>query len=134
MSKVTVKLLEALKKEYGFVDSSLVNGCSVRVHDNPLLSDCVVNGQLKSDLEYKLQSKDPHIIEELAASVRNVDNAIKTSWDMPAGQRHISMSSVFAELRSHELEDTSADYEEMRNAQSQSEPASVVTDKDTVKS
>lgn len=101
-----------MMEEYGYVDSSLINSCSVRVHDNPLLSDCVVDGMLKSDLEYKLQSKDPNLVNELVMSVRNGVGSAKSSWDMPAGVRHLSMANIFSILRSHDVEDAAEDYKQ----------------------
>lgn len=123
-NNVSVKLKEALQKEYKYVDSSLLNGCSVRVHDNPLLSDCVVDGMLKSDLEYKLQSKDPNLVNELVMSVRNGMNNMKSSWDMPAGVRHLSMANIFGILRSHDVEDAAEDYKQaVEDAKAEQEAA-----------
>lgn len=65
-------LSAALRDAGHAVSSSDVNGCSVRVHQNPLLSDLVVDGRLRSDLEFALQNNDQNAIQAIVKSERSV--------------------------------------------------------------
>lgn len=65
-------LSAALRDAGHAVSSSDVNGCSVRVHQNPLLSDLVVDGRLRSDLEFALQQNDQNAIQAIVKSERSV--------------------------------------------------------------
>ena len=65
-------MASALKNSGLSVSSSDLNGCSVRVHDNPLLSDLVVDGRLRSDLEFALQNNDQDALKAIVQSERSV--------------------------------------------------------------
>lgn len=85
------KLIQAVIKKNGVCSSSDINSCSVRVHDNPLLSDCVIGHRLLSDLELGLQDHRSDILAMLNDSVRNPKYA-------ESGSRHVSASWLFNNL------------------------------------
>lgn len=109
MKDNTKTLISELSKKYKFVDSSLLNACSCRVHNNPLFADCVTkDGRLHSDLEYALTHDTSQSAIALVQNVRDVVTR-QSTFAMPAGQRHISMAQVFETLQSHDVEDASED-------------------------
>lgn len=72
MDKTFSKLAKAIL-DAGFLPSSSdLNQCSVRVHDNPLLSELFIDGRIRSDLEFAIQNNDQQAINELVKSERNV--------------------------------------------------------------
>lgn len=80
-------LADALKSTKNMkVSSSELNQCSVRVHDNPLLSDLLVGGRLRSDLEFALQKNDQQVIQALLNTER------KPVYGDAALPRHMSPS------------------------------------------
>lgn len=85
------KLIQAVIKKNGVCSSSDINSCSVRVHDNPLLSDCVIAHRLVSDLELGLQDHRADILAMLNDSVRNPKYA-------ESGSRHVSAAWLFNNL------------------------------------
>lgn len=85
------KLIEAVIKKTGVCSSSDINSCSVRVHDNPLLSDCVVGHRLVTDLELGLQDHRADILAMLNDSARTPKYA-------ESGSRHVSASWLFNHL------------------------------------
>lgn len=85
------KLITAVIRKNGSCSSSDINSCSVRVHDNPLLSDCVVGHRLVSDLELAVQDHRADILSILNDSVRNPKYA-------ESGSRHVSASWLFNNL------------------------------------
>ena len=85
------KLISAVITKNGVCSSSDINSCSVRVHDNPLLSDCIVGRRLISDLELGLQDKRADILSMLNDSVR-------TAKYGEAGARHVSAAYLFNNL------------------------------------
>lgn len=82
------KLIDAVIKKNGHCSSSDINSCSVRVHDNPLLSDCVVGHRLVSDLELGLQD---HRVDILAM----LNDSARTPKYAESGSRHVSASWLF---------------------------------------
>ena len=72
MDKTFSKLAQAIIDNGFFPSSSDLNQCSVRVHDNPLLSELFIDGRIRSDLEFALQNNDQQAINELVKSERNV--------------------------------------------------------------
>lgn len=85
------KLIQAVIKKNGVCSSSDINSCSVRVHDNPLLSDCVIGHRLVSDLEIGLQDHRSDILAMLNDSVR-------TPIYAESGSRHVSAAWLFNNL------------------------------------
>lgn len=85
------KLIEAVIKKNGVCSSSDINSCSVRVHDNPLLSDCVIGHRLVSDLELGLQDHRSDILAMLNDSLRNTKYS-------ESGSRHVSAAWLFNNL------------------------------------
>ena len=85
------KLIDAVIKKNGVCSSSDINSCSVRVHDNPLLSDCVVGRRLISDLELGLQDHRADILAMLNDSARTPKYA-------ESGSRHVSAAWLFNNL------------------------------------
>lgn len=85
------KLIQAVIKKNGVCSSSDINSCAVRVHDNPLLSDCVVGRRLVSDLELGLQDNRADILSMLNDSARIPKYA-------ESGSRHVSASWLFNNL------------------------------------
>lgn len=72
MDKTFSQLAKAIL-DAGFLPSSSdLNQCSVRVHDNPLLSELFIDGRLRSDLEFALQNNDQQAINALVKSERVV--------------------------------------------------------------
>lgn len=65
-------LSQALRAAGHFVSSSDINACSVRVHQNPLLSELVVDGRLRSDLEFALQNNDQNALQAIVKSERSI--------------------------------------------------------------
>lgn len=65
-------LSAALRDAGHHVSSSDINGCSVRVHNNPLLSELVVDGRIRSDLEFALQNNDQNALQAIVQSQRPV--------------------------------------------------------------
>lgn len=63
--------ISELKNVLGSVTSSDLCGCSVCVHDNPLLSDLFVDGRFRSDLEFALQDKDAQALNAITQSERS---------------------------------------------------------------
>lgn len=94
------KLIAAVIKKNGHCSSSDIHSCSVRVHDNPLLSDCIVGHRLLSDLELGLQDHRADILAMLNDSVRTPKYA-------ESGSRHVSASWLFNHLS--ELDNALAD-------------------------
>lgn len=90
--------------------SSYMLGNSVRVHINPLLEQCVVDGRLASDLEFALQTKDPSLLGSV--STRNPQYG-------STGARHTSASDAADMLAS--ANDAVTDFEE--NVKNQSDDA-----------
>ena len=72
MDKTFSKLAKAILDAGHLPSSSDLNQCSVRVHDNPLLSELFIDGRIRSDLEYALQNNDQQAINQLVKSERNV--------------------------------------------------------------
>lgn len=72
MDKIFSKLAKAILDNGFLPSSSDLNQCSVRVHDNPLLSELFIDGRLRSDLEFALQNKDQQAITALVNSERQV--------------------------------------------------------------
>lgn len=89
-------LLSQLKKKLGSVSSSDIQGCSCRVHDNPLFADCVVNGRLHSDLEFALQDSTGKY-QELATSVVREPSSDE-DWSHVHGTRHMSLAYIMSQL------------------------------------
>lgn len=85
------KLIDAVIKKNGHCSSSDINSCSVRVHDNPLLSDCIVGHRLVSDLELGLQDHRADILAMLNDSARTPKYA-------ESGSRHVSAAWLFNNL------------------------------------
>lgn len=133
MKDNTKTLINELIKEFGFVDSSLLNSCSCRVHDNPLFSDCVTEeGRLHSDLEYALTHDTSPSALALIQNVRDVVSK-RSTWDMPSGRRHVSLSEIYDVLQSHDVEDASEDLQTALDSLSDSstdEPAATVGSSD----
>ncbi len=63
--------ISELKKVLGSVSSSDLCGCSVSVHNNPLLDDLFIDGRLRSDLEFALVDKDAQAVNALVQSERS---------------------------------------------------------------
>ena len=82
------KLIDAIVKKNGSCDSSTLNGCSVRVNDNPLYADCVVDGRLVSDLELALVDKNQSVLDYLERTLRAPKFA-------DSGSRHVSIAELF---------------------------------------
>lgn len=96
--------------------SSYMLGNSIRVHINPLLEQCVVDGRLASDLEFALQTKDPSLLGSV--STRNPQYG-------STGARHTSASDAADMLAS--ANDAVTEFEENVKKQpdvTSSEPSS----------
>lgn len=65
-------LSQALRDAGHSVSSSDINSCSVRVHQNPLLSELVVDGHIRSDIEFALQNNDQNALQAIVQSQRAV--------------------------------------------------------------
>ena len=65
-------LAKALRDSGLSVSSSDINGCSVRVHQNPLLAELFVDGRLRSDLEFAIQNNDQNALQAIVQSQRAV--------------------------------------------------------------
>lgn len=63
--------ISELKTVLGSVSSSDLCGCSVSVHNNPLLDDLFIDGRLRSDLEFALVDKDAEVINAIVQSERS---------------------------------------------------------------
>ena len=63
--------ISELKKVLGSVSSSDLCGCSVCVHDNPLLGDLFIDGRIRSDLEFALLDKDAQALNAITQSERS---------------------------------------------------------------
>lgn len=85
------------------IDTSIFNGCAVRVHNNPLLENCVVHGKLSSDLTYMLQY-DPSLIENIN---RRIPDFSFSDEKALFGTRHISLAMLHNVIR---------DYDELSNS------------------
>lgn len=85
------KLIDAVIKKNGHCSSSDINSCSVRVHANPLLSDCIFGRRLVSDLELGLQDHRADILALLNDSARSPKYA-------ESGSRHVSAAWLFNNL------------------------------------
>lgn len=63
--------ISELKKVLGSVSSSDLCGCSVSVHNNPLLDDLFIDGRFRSDLEFALVDKDAQAVNAIVQSERS---------------------------------------------------------------
>lgn len=73
--------------------SSWINGCSLRVHVNPILQDLLIAGQLHSDLEFALQNGDVNLQTQLANNQRVPSYGNQ-------GSRHATAQQLAAEIDS----------------------------------
>lgn len=108
------KLIDAVIRKNGACSSSDINSCSVRVNDNPLLSDCVVGHRLVSDLELGLQDNRADILAFLNDSARNPKYA-------DSGSRHVSAAWLFNNLA--QLDAAIAEKQQAIRAQENPQPS-----------
>ena len=108
--------ISELKKVLGSVSSSDLCGCSVCVHENPLLDDLFIDGRLRSDLEFALVDKDAQALNAIVQSERS------PRFSEVAFPRHMSPADY-----SEVVESTSASMDALVNSDSPasapSEPA-----------
>ena len=89
-------LSHALREAGHSVSSSDINSCSVRVHQNPLLSELVVDGRIRSDLEFALQNNDQNALQAILQSQRAVQ------FGDAALPRHMSPSDYEEAIASYD--------------------------------
>lgn len=108
--------------DVGKHSSSYLLGNSVVVTRNPLLEDCVVNGCIRSDLEFALQSKDKQAIDALNASVRNPVYGNQSP-------RHLSAADCLNAIDAcdNQIKDLKASVQEMQKQQSSQSTQSAPT-------
>ena len=106
--------ISELKKVLGSVSSSDLCGCSVSVHDNPLLDDLFIDGRFRSDLEFALVDKDAQALNAIVQSERS------PRYSDVAFPRHMSPSDY-----SDVVESTSSSLDALVNSDS---PGASVTD------
>lgn len=106
--------ISSLIKVLGSVSSSDLCGCSVRVHNNPLLDDLFIDGRFRSDLEFALVDKDSQALNAIVQSERS------PRYSDVAFPRHMSPSDY-----SDVVESTSASLDALVKPDSPAPPANV---------
>lgn len=111
--------ISELIKVIGSVTSSDLCGCSVCVHDNPLLDELFIDGRFRSDLEFALVDKDAQAVNAIAQSER------APRYSDVSFPRHMSPSDY-----SEVVDSTSASMDEIVKASSepQAPPTPVAPD------